>query len=105
MDLGWKEDGAYSFANLLHCTIGKRLPSLVFTQENSFRDTFVESCAGMFPVSNMVSEAEAEDAVSKVVAVVEEPECVNNAITSVCYYQECWCGTSSSCASIPYDIV
>lgn len=59
----------------------------MLTEEHNFWFPMLEPHQRVFPVPNMVPEADVQDLSSEVVAVEEEPERVDNAMAFVYDYQ------------------
>jgi ketosteroid isomerase-like protein len=59
----------------------------MLTEEHCLRLAMLKSDHCVFPVTDVVAEADVEHSISKVVAVEEEPESVNHTITLVYYNQ------------------
>jgi hypothetical protein len=73
-----------SFLNSLECI---RLSSFVLREEDTSRDAVLETHHAMFPITNMVAEANVEDGLTKVVRVEEEPEGIDNAGPLINHYE------------------
>lgn len=79
----------WPFPEFLNCVIGVCLAEKVLAQEHVFGFPVVESDESVFPVSDVVAEADVEDEVAEVVAVEEEPECVDDAVAFFDYEEDC----------------
>lgn len=78
-----------SLADFLHGVIRVGLAEVVFAEEDEFRFSVVEADEGVFPVADVVAEADVEDEVAEVVAVEEEPEGVDDAVAFVDHDEDC----------------
>ena len=77
----------YSFPHLLYCFVRIRCPKEMLTEEHNFWFPMLEPHQRVFPVPNMVPEADVQHLSTEVVAVEKEPESVNDAVAFVDDYQ------------------
>lgn len=87
---------AYPFTHLLDSAVSVCLPPVMFAYEDLLGFSMVKSDKGVLPISDVVTESDIEHCVSKVVAVEEKPESVDNSAALVYHHQDCWRVTSSA---------
>jgi hypothetical protein len=75
--------------------IGKAFTTFMLTQEHNFWYSIVESHSHMLPVAYMIAKSKGENTVSKIVAVKEEPEGIDNAFVFFDDDQDCRSRTSA----------
>jgi hypothetical protein len=71
--------------------IGETFPTFMLAQKHNFGYPIVKSHSCMFPVTYMVTKPEGENAVSKIIAVKEEPEGIDNPLAFLNNYKNRWC--------------
>lgn len=79
---GRVDDGPAVF-RLLNGVPGVSLPALVLREENATWVAILETHHAVFPVADMIAEAHAQNSLTKVVGVKEEPESIDDTVSLV----------------------